>query len=134
DLVGLKGQIAAILVVIAAGVMTLLISLSTMDTLRSTRERYYGESAFAEVFANLKRAPDELIVRLREIPGIDRVETRVRAPVRLEVPGFPEPVRGDIVSIPDGEQPELNRLHVRAGRLPISGRAEEIAVSVKFAE
>lgn len=133
DFVGLKGQMAAIGVVIAAGVMTLLISLSTLDALQLTRARYYQDYKFADVFADLKRAPDGLIERLREIPGIDYLETRVRAPVRIDVAGFADPVRGDAVSIPDGSQPELNRLHIREGRLPLAGRSDEVAVSEPFA-
>lgn len=134
DFVTLKGQITAIAVVIAAGVMTLILSLTNLDTLRLTQQRFYDEYQFGEVFADLKRAPDSLINRLREVPEVDQVETRVRAPVRLEVPGFDDPVRGEVVSIPDGSQPLLNRLYVREGRLPISGRSDEVAISEAFAE
>lgn len=134
DLATLKGQAAAIAVVIACGVMTLIISVSTMGALALTQERYYQEFDFADVFADLKRAPDSLAERLREIPGVNVAETRVKAAVRLQVPGFDDPVRGLLVSIPDGRQPLLNRLYLREGRLPESGRSDEVAISDAFAE
>lgn len=134
DLTGLKGQVAAIAVVIAGGVMTLMISVTSLDAIRLSMERFYSSHQLADVFASLNRAPDVLVERLREIPGINQVETRVVAPVRLEVPGFADPVRGTLLSIPDGRQPALNRLHLRAGSLPDSGRTDQVVVSEPFAE
>lgn len=134
DLAGLKGQVAAIAVVIAGGVMTLMISVTSLDAIRLSMERFYATHQLADVFASVNRAPEVMAERLREIPGINLVETRVVAPVRLEVPGFDDPVRGTLLSVPDGRQPSLNRLHMVAGSLPESGRANQVVVSEPFAE
>jgi putative ABC transport system permease protein len=134
DLHGLKGQVAAIAVVIAAGVMTLIIAVSSLDAIRLSMERFYASHHFGDIFAVLVRAPDSLVEPISEIPGINRVETRVVAPVRLEVPGFDDPVRGQILSIPDGRQPLLNRLYLSAGSLPASDRADQVVISEPFAE
>ncbi|MGY6554764.1 MAG: ABC transporter permease [Wenzhouxiangella sp.] len=134
DLAGLKGQVAAIAVVIAAGVMTLMIAVTSLDAIRLSMERFYASHQLADTWASVVRAPDVLAERLQEIPGIDRVETRVVAPVRLEVSGYPDPIRGQILSIPDGRQPALNRLALRAGSLPESGRGDQVVVSEPFAE
>jgi putative ABC transport system permease protein len=134
DLSSLKGQTAAIGIVIAAGVMVLVISVTTLDALTLSQERFYQSHQFAQVFAGLKRAPEGLAERLREIPGVNHVETRVQAPVRLEVPDFDEPIRGLLISIPEGRQPNLNRLHLREGGLPASGRSDEVLVSEPFAD
>lgn len=134
DLSGLKGQVAAIAVVIAAGVMTLMIAVSSLDAIRLSMERFYASHHFADIFAMVTRAPDSLAEQLSNVPGVNRVETRVVAPVRLEVPGFEDPVRGQILSVPDGRQPLLNSLYLRAGSLPASGRADQVVVSEPFAE
>jgi putative ABC transport system permease protein len=134
DLAMLKGQVAAIAVVIAAGVMTLMIAVSSLDSIRLSMERFYSSHQFGDVYASLSRAPDTLAERLREIPGINLIETRVIAPVRLEVPDFDDPVRGQILSIPDGRQPVLNRLYLRSGTLPESGRADQVVISEPFAQ
>ena len=68
------------------------------------------------MFASLKRAPDTLVGRIQAIPGVDQVQTRVVAAVRLEVPGFTDPVTGTLVSVPDTHPPRLNTLYLRQGR------------------
>ena len=57
DLANTKGQVLAIAMVVAAGVATFIMSLSTLDSLYETRESYYRNHHFAQVFATLKRAP-----------------------------------------------------------------------------
>lgn len=134
DFSTLRGQVAAIAVVIGAGVMTLILAVTNLDAITLSQERFYQDHRFAEVFAELKRAPEGVAERARAIPGVNRVETRVQAPVRLEVPGFADPVRGHLSSIPDGRQPALNSLHLREGSLPESGRSDQVAISEPFAE
>lgn len=134
DLLALKGQVMAIAVVIAAGVMTLMITVTTLDALKLTQQRFYDDYHFADVFADLKRAPESAALALGTIPGVRQMETRVRAAVRVQVPGFSDPVRGVLLSLPDGRQPALNRLYLRAGHLPESGRADQVLVSDAFAE
>lgn len=134
DLSALRGQGAAIGVVIAAGVMTLIIAVTTVDAISLSRDRFYDDYRFADVFADLKRAPEPVAERLRTLPGVDRLETRVRAPVRLTVPDYADPVQGLLISIPDGRQPDLNRLHLRSGSLPEPGRSNRVVVSEPFAE
>ena len=85
DLLEMRGMVLAIALVQVGGVATFVMSLSTYDTLLVARDGYYREQRFAEVFALLKRAPDSVSGRLREIPGIERVQTRVVAAARLSV-------------------------------------------------
>ena len=94
DLGQLKGQVAAIAVVIAAGVMTLILSVTNLQAIQLSQQRFYEQQRFADVFAELVRAPEGVAERLGEITGVNRVETRIRAGIRLEVPGYPDPVRG----------------------------------------
>lgn len=134
DLVPIAGQVAAIAVVLGAGVMVLILSVTTLDALALSKARFYESHHFAQVFADLKRAPEGLARSLQEIPGVNQVETRVIAPMRLEVPGFPEPVRGQILSLPDGRQPRLNQLYLREGGLPDPERTDQVVISAPFAE
>lgn len=134
DLSILKGQVVAIAVVIAAGVMTLIVAVTSVDAISLSQKRFYDGYHFAQVFADLKRAPEPVAERLRAIPGVNQVTTRVRAPVRLTVPDYADPVRGLLLSVPDGRQPDLNRLHLRAGSLPEPGRSDHAVISEPFAE
>ncbi len=130
----MRGQALAIAVVIAGGVATLLMSLSSLESLRITRDTFYRDYRFAEVFASLKRAPEEVLSAIEAIPGIQTVESRVVAAATLDVPDFPDPATGLVISIPDGRNPELNRIFLRLGRLPEAGRADEVVISEPFAE
>lgn len=134
DLGHLWGQIAAITLVLGAGVMTLVVSVATLDALKVTQANFYEDQAFGEVFADLKRAPNHIADRLFEISGVDQIETRIQAPMRLSLPGFDDPIQGTVVSIPDGRQPLISRLYLREGRLPSASMAHEIVISDGFAE
>ena len=133
DLWSMKGQALAIGLVMASGASTFVMAISTRDSLEFTRVSYYAEKRFPDVFASLKRAPESLKGRLRAIPGVQQVETRVIAPANLEVEDYPDPVTGRLVSIPDFGEPLLNGLHLMRGRLPDSVRDDEVVVHDSFA-
>jgi len=134
DIWRMKGQVFAIALVIVSGVSTFVMLLSIMDSLTLTRDRFYQEYRFAEVFASLKRAPESLKLRISEIPGVEQIETRVVGDVKLEIKGFPEPVTARLVSIPETGMSLLNRLYIRKGRLVDPQKDNEVVVSEAFAE
>lgn len=134
DMWHLRGQVLAIAAVIMGGVATLVMSLSTYDSLVATRDRFYGEYRFAEVFATLKRAPAPVADRLRDLPGVEHLETRVRAGVKLEVEGFSDPITGLLLSLPDSGEPLLNALHLKRGRMPQPWSADEVVLTDSFAD
>ena len=53
DLWRLKGQALAIAVVIAGGVMTLILAVTTLEALTGSRDRFYASHHFAEVCADV---------------------------------------------------------------------------------
>ncbi len=134
DIWKMRGQALAIALVIACGVAAFIMMISTMDSLNLTMDKFYREYRFADIFASLKRAPDSLKGRIREIPGVDQVETRVVSDVKLAVPEFPEPVTARLVSLPDEGSPMLNDLFIRKGRLPQPWNDREVVVSESFAD
>ncbi|MDO8342747.1 MAG: FtsX-like permease family protein [Cellvibrio sp.] len=134
NLWGMKGQGLAIAAVIATGVAMFVMSLTALESLYLSQQSVYRSQQFAEVFASVKRAPEALVERLRDLPGVALVETRVQAPLRIQIPAFAEPISGLAVSIPDGRQPQLNQLFFRAGGLPDPERDDQLVVSEAFAE
>src|SRR5688572_33133085 len=97
DLLGMKGQAAAIALVVAAGVAMFVMYLSNFDSLRRTQRAYYDDQRFADIFVSLKRAPLRVEQSLRDVPGIAVVETRVVASVTLDVPEMDEPASAQLV-------------------------------------
>jgi putative ABC transport system permease protein len=134
DLWKMKGQVFAITLVIASGVSAYVMLISVMDSLNITKDKFYKDYGFAEVFASLKRAPETLKNRIGEIRGVDQVETRVAADVKLDIKGFPEPVTARLVSVPDIGSPLLNMLYIRKGRMVDPWKDNEVVVSEAFAE
>jgi putative ABC transport system permease protein len=111
-------------------------SLATYDSLRLTQETYYQRYRFADVFANLKRAPLRLARQIERIPGVARAETRVVFDVTLDVPGMEEPVTGRLISVPppSRRQGTLNDVAILGGRYPEPERAGEALVNQGFAD
>ena len=84
ELWNMRMQALAIALVIVGGVGIFIMSLSTLDSLSRTLDTYYRNHHFADVFASLKRAPLSVRQRIQDIPGVDKVETRVVAYVNLK--------------------------------------------------
>ena len=132
DLSQMKGQSFAIAIVIAAGVATFVNSRTILHSLELTRSTFYERYRFADVFATVKRAPDSMIDRIAEIPGVAQVETRIVEPVTLDVPGLDEPAVGQLISLPVTRPPRLNQLYLRRGRQLAVGRDDEVLASEAF--
>lgn len=134
DLKALKSQAIAVALVMACGLAMMIMTRSLILSLATTRDSYYERFRFAEVFARLKRAPNSVREELAAIPGVARVQISIAIQVTLDVPGLMEPAVGLINSLPERGEPVLNRLHVRAGRLPAGRTAVgELAVGEAFA-
>lgn len=134
DLWHLRGQVVAITLVAAVGVANLVMSRSTLESLQTSRERYYHEQAFADVFADLKRAPEQVAKRLAEIPGVIAVDTRIVSYGRIELPGFDEPIQLQALSSPVFRSARLNRLRLREGHQPEADESRSLVLSDAFAE
>lgn len=134
DLYKMKGQVFAIAMVITSGISAFVMLISNMNSLNLMKDNFYREYGFAEVFAPLKRAPESLKFRISEIPGVEQVETRVVADVKLDIKDFPEPVTARLVSLPDIGEPLLNRLYIRKGRSVEPFKDNEVVVSEAFAD
>jgi putative ABC transport system permease protein len=134
DLWHLRGQVAAIALVVICGVATVVTTRTAYESLVVSQALYYAEYRFADVFASLKRAPEALAPRISAIPGVETVHTRLAFEVTLDVEGLDEPATGRLVSIPERRVPILNDIHIRRGRRVEPGRRDEILVSESFAD
>lgn len=134
DVWRMKGQVFAVTLVVMSGVATFIMFISTIDSLNLTRNTFYRDYGFADVFVNLKRAPESLKDKIKNIPGVNQIETRVSAYVKLDIAGFTEPVTARILSIPDDGRPLLNRLCIRKGRLADPAKDNEVVINENFAK
>lgn len=129
----MRGQATAIALVIACGVASFVSMRAMYFSLLRSQTDYYTEYRFADVFVELKRAPDWVAERIRQIPGVAQAETRVVMDVTLDVPGLQEPAVGRMISIPARQAHGLNELFLRQGRYLSPTGANEVIVSEAFA-
>ena len=128
-----RGQVLAIALVIGAAVATLIMALSAWRSLSDARATYYDRYRFADVFVGLKRAPESVAERLRDIRGVAKVDTRVSYLVTLEIEGVKEPLRGHVLSLPERNETALNAVVLLKGRLPDPDRDNEVLLHESFA-
>jgi putative ABC transport system permease protein len=133
DLKRLWAQVITIAFVIGGGVTTVVMAVGSYRSLDETRTAYYERYQFGDVFATVRRAPKTLINKIAEIPGVAAVEARIAKLALVDIPNFREPATGQFISLPVSGQPNLNRLYIRAGRLPEPGRTDEVVISESFA-
>jgi putative ABC transport system permease protein len=134
DLRRMKGQAFAVAMVMGCGLAMMIMARSLIFSLETTRREYYEANRFAEVFVNMKRAPNALADRIKEIPGVATVQPGISVQVTLDLPTLDEPASGMVRSLPDFAPPELNRLFLRAGRWPTPGSRGEVLVGEAFAD
>ena len=134
ELMRLKGQMLAVAAVVACGISVFVSMSSVKHSLEVSRQRYYNRFRFADVFVQVKRAPEFYRETVSRIPGVASVSTRITADVTLDVPGLDEPATARLVSIPEYRTPVLNDLFLKKGRYIEPGKPGEVIASKPFLE
>jgi putative ABC transport system permease protein len=134
DLRRMWAQALAIALVMASGVATFVLASGAYHSLEETRAAYYLRYRFADVFAEVRRAPKSVTEQILAIPGVAAAEPRITHLALLDVAGLAEPATGRAVSLPDLAEAHLNLLHLREGRLPERERPDEVTINEAFAK
>lgn len=121
ELTKLRGQLASIALVLAAGLACFVALRGTFDSLAAARDAYYEAQRFAHLLVRLERAPESLRERLAKIPGVRAIDTRIGQPVRVPIEGMPLPAYGHLLSLPADGSPSSNAPWLREGELPRRG-------------
>jgi putative ABC transport system permease protein len=134
DVLGMRGQVITIAALVASGVAVFVASVSTYDSLRAARDRFYSETRFPQIFVMMKRAPLSIVAQLNEIPGVAIVEPRIVRDVIVDWPASTLPVSARMVSVSSAGDERLARLHLSRGAAPMPGDAHGAAIDEAFAE
>lgn len=129
----MSGQMVAVTAVLVCGEMTYVSMNSAYASLEAAWNDYHAAYRFANVFAQVKRAPESLRGSLAAISGVAGVDTRIVRDVILDIPGLEEPATARLVSIPESRMPMLNDVFVRRGRYLEAGRRNEVLISEALA-
>src|SRR5689334_1505641 len=99
DLSRTRAQVATITLILASGIAAYVCLSGAHRALATSRDAYYARHAFPDVFVHLERAPDGIADRLRDIPGVASVQTRLVEPVSFRMPDRIRPAAGRAISI-----------------------------------
>ena len=120
-------QALAIALVIASGVATFVLASGAYHSLEETRAAYYLRYRFADIFADVRRAPE---IRRRPAslpspasPRPSRASRTWRFSTFRAWPSRPRACRSRCRIC---TEPRLNLLHLREGRLPERERTDEV--------
>ncbi|QDT61418.1 FtsX-like permease family protein [Stieleria bergensis] len=132
DLKRLWRQGLAISLLLGCGISLFVMSNSSMLSLERSRQQYYRDYRFGEVFTALVRAPESLADKIADVPGVQEVQTRIVRDVLLDIPDMVEPASCRLVSIDTADDP-MNGIHLLRGRFPVDDDRLEVIVSEMFA-
>lgn len=133
DLWHMRGQVLTVTLIVSSGIATYVTMRGAYESVERAQEQHYSRYHFADVFAQLKRAPNSLANEIGAIQGVSVVQTRVVVEVSLDIPGLDEPAVGRLISIPETKQAILNDLFLRKGNYIEPRRQDEALVSEAFA-
>lgn len=135
DLRLMWSQVITIALVVASGVAGFITSFSAYDALSWSRDLYYADARFADVFATLKRAPLSLERQLESMSGAAHVQTSLTQVVPVTIPNVADPIIGRLIGLDVQSPQRLNKIHLRSGRMiePHHSGAIETLVSEGFA-
>ena len=71
----------------------LVMMTGLVTSLDEARRTYYERYRLADMFAPVKRAPEQLVDVLRAIPGVSAVQGRVTGSVLIDLPGHDLPLQ-----------------------------------------
>ena len=98
DLWRLRYQVLTIAILLGCGIASFVAAVSASASVKASRDAFYADAHFADVFVHMKRAPRHVLDRLRDLPGDAAVEGRVVSDFRLVIQGSDEPVVARFVS------------------------------------
>ena len=134
DLWRLRYQCMTIALLVGCGIASFVAAVSASASVQASRDAFYADARFADVFAHLKLAPRPVLERLRELPGVASVDGRVTGDFRLVLDGSAEPVVAHFVSVSWPDEGQLDQTRIQSGRQVQPGASDEIVLSVAFAE
>ncbi|MBC8241257.1 MAG: ABC transporter permease, partial [Alphaproteobacteria bacterium] len=132
DVWRMRAQILAIAAVVAAGTAVFVMMNGVERSLEETRAAYYESHRFADLFAPVKRAPEHLVGRLRELSGVVAVETRITGHALIDMAGEAAPITASVVSVPNEHRPLINDLYLTGGRWVEPDFPDEAILSTDF--
>ena len=115
DLVRWWSQALTIALVVASAVAGWVTTLSAVASLAQARDDFYAQARFADVFAQVRRAPLTLVPQLEAVPGVAQVQVTLEHGARLSLPGLADPIQSLLMGVDARRARQLNQILLRRG-------------------
>lgn len=133
DLWQTRGMLAAVILIVAMGVSSLVGMMGTSQNLQEARNVYYGQCRMADFWVDLKKMPVTELSVLDDLAGISDLRARIAFPVIVDLAGVEEPLSGTLLTLPAEPAPVINGIILQTGTYFTSRRQDEVIVSAAFA-
>lgn len=130
DLGESKGQFISVLAVVIIGVMFYTGLQSGMESLSDAGFKYFNEYRMADLWTSMYRAPEGIVKRIEEIPGVKMVTGRVTQDVRISIEDQDAIVR--LISLPDKKRNIVNDISLKSGSYFSNDTGNQCIVSEDF--
>jgi putative ABC transport system permease protein len=134
DFLAAKGMLVAVVVIVGAGIASLLGFQATTNNLNAARVQYYAECQIADFWVDLKKVPLSELAAVEQIDGIATLRSRISEEVIVDLPGVEMPISGRLLSLPVPRRPVINDVVLTAGHWLSGDSKDEVIVSKEFAE
>ncbi len=114
--------IVSIVLIAAVGTGCYVAMRSAHRNLSDAKNRYYAQGRMADFWIQLKKVPTDEVSRLRELPWVTEIQSRLRFPVTADLGEDRKPISGLALSLPDARRPVLNDVVLRRGGYFTPGR------------
>lgn len=109
------GQFIALVMVALGGVTVYYGTGTALSHLISSQQAFYRETAFADYYFEVDRAPAGVVKRIREVPGVLAATGRVQKDVKILKNGSARDT-GRLTGFGTVDEPQVNRLFLVKGR------------------
>ena len=133
DLKSSWAQSAALIIIIALGIASLVSMAGAYRDLSSSYQRTYDELHFADVSFTVQAAPESVVQEVASLAGVQAAAGRLVIDSGYELPNG-DPIRSRLIGVPPGKQPAVNALYVREGRFLQETDTNAVMVESHFAD
>lgn len=130
DLRQSRGQVLAVLAVIACGIAVYGAFYASYHNLLLTRDGYYAQLRFHDLELQFEKAPASAVLRVAALPGVREARGRIVKDVNLSVAGVDDNKIARLISLPPAQG--IDGLQLVHGRWPAPEAADEAVVEEKF--
>ncbi|MEY4066646.1 MAG: hypothetical protein RIR26_2854, partial [Pseudomonadota bacterium] len=119
--------------VMAAGIASLIMSLSAMRSLSLSKDETYQRLEFADLTVPVVRMPRTALAQLLRLPDVRQAECRITAEGQVLLKNVQNNITARFHSLPERNM-TVNGVHILQGRMPQPAALKEALVSDAFAK